>query len=87
MSEEQWTTIGKQLDDLSDLFRRRLLDDRAARDARQFLEKRIAQLESALSADDLRPTVRAIAQVVTASKTIVPSMKSSRNQSSRSLST
>ena len=36
MSEEQWTTIGKQLDDLSDLFRRRLLDDRAARDARQF---------------------------------------------------
>jgi molecular chaperone GrpE (heat shock protein) len=64
VSEEQWTTIGKQLDDLSDLFRRRLLDDRAARDARQFLEKRIAQLESALSADDLRPTVRAIAQVV-----------------------
>jgi molecular chaperone GrpE (heat shock protein) len=62
--EVSLNTLAAGLDELRDLFRRRLLDDREKRQAIDLLHQRIEALERLRSAESLRPLVYRVALVI-----------------------
>lgn len=56
--------LSRQIDDLQDLFKRRLLDDRDKRQQIESLQARLDASESARSAEGLRPIVTQLALVI-----------------------
>lgn len=58
------TTLSERLDDLTDLFKRRLLDDRAKQAVIDDLQVRLTAAEKALSAAALKPVVDNLALAI-----------------------
>lgn len=57
-------TVSGRLDELTDLFRRRLLDDRAKQAVIEDLQARLDRAEAALSAASLKPLVDGLSLVI-----------------------
>jgi len=63
-SEITLATLSERLDGLSDLFKRRLLDDRAKQVVIEDLQARLTSAERAISAATLRPLVDGLSLVI-----------------------
>jgi len=66
-------SLSERLDSLTDLFRRRLLDDRAKQATIDDLKTRLERAEQAQAAEALRPLVTRVAQVVERLQSAPPS--------------
>lgn len=62
--EVDLTTLSERLDELTDLFRRRLLDDRGKQAVIEDLQTRLTEADKAASAAALRPLVDSLALVI-----------------------
>ncbi|SEQ08426.1 nucleotide exchange factor GrpE [Microlunatus flavus] len=65
-------TVSEQLDGLTDLFRRRLLDDRAKQAVIEDLGQRLNNAEAARSAAALKPIVHSLSMVIERLRTSAP---------------
>lgn len=57
-------TLAQSVDDLRDLFRRRLIDDREKRQTIDLLHRRVEELERTRAAETLRPLVHRVALII-----------------------